>query len=364
MKFGLILRALITLACALLTVTSCTDSRPKPAPVRSVYMGDPADIFAGTTRAEIIPRDFFKTNDLFILQNQFEFKSVHNYDSKKEASSFGVEFQYLEDPDGSAALTSELFKIVLSPVEGGFKIESILSGSKVLPAKLLHFSATPDKKLFSLLIMDSADSKTNKTVTALYFGRYQNELRPAKAIPTRYNYTYGPGSIFRWSKDKQIDLSICQGVDARLLPELRKSLAIWLEALKPSVKVSLEFASAAFPFSDLNQHCISIIDGFERNPDPKFSSYGATYTVSDLETHTFVDVDVFLFKAEFEKGGHPFMSDEVESFRSRTFIHELGHFFGLEHPSGTSPSIMSYDWSLENKLYPYDLQAVGALYAD
>lgn len=376
MKLGLFLRALIAIAFGLLSLTACTASKPKGEKSITVYMGNPTDIVTGTVQTSRIPRDFFKQNDVFILQNQVEFKSMRSYNPKKEngesnaavtdlsSSPFGAEFQYLEESNGAAALTSPTLKIFFTPTENGYEINSVLSKEKVYDTRLIHFSATTDKKVFSLLILDTPNSESLRTVTALYFGRYKNELKPADQIATRYNYTYGPGAKYRWPKEKEIEISLCQGIEPRLLPEIHESVEVWAEALEPDLKIKMVTAESAKPFSDLNQHCLSVVDGFQTNPNPKLSNYGATYTITDFETHTFVDVDVFLYRAEFQKRKLSFMSNEQENLRRRTLIHELGHFFGLEHPTGPAASIMSYDWALDNRLYPYDLQAVGALYAD
>lgn len=343
-------------------------------------MGDPEDVVKGTSRDEKIPHAFLDPGERFYLQKQIEFKAKGVFDPvapsnwsselNKNDTALGSNtpngtlFQF--NDDSSATIRSENLIMHLSPDSSGdYRIDSVSMEGKTVDAKLLHFSASEDGKIFSLMLLDSASDKLKKRITVFYFNRTTEVPKAVSAeLPRRLNYINGAGVKFRWPKEKPLELSICQGFNLQTVGEIREATAIWTKELEGKVTVNVSLPGEVKPFSDLKQKCISIVDGFRALPNPKYAFYGVTYTISNLESHTLVDADIFIFKSEFEKYRKPFLSQDLETLRKYTFTHELGHFFGLGHQTQAGPSIMSYETSLAIKLHPYDLDALRTLYAD
>lgn len=372
--------AFIALISFCFSLFACSKAEPKKSTALIIYMGDPEDVVKGTVRDEKIPHAFLEPGERFFLQKQIEFKAKGVFDPQtpsnwsselnKNDTALGGDtpngtlFQF--NDDSSATIRSENLIMHLSKDSSrNYQIDSVSMDGRTVEAKLLHFSASEDGKIFSLMLLDSASDKLKKRITVFYFNRTAEMPKAVPAeLPRRLNYINGAGVKFRWSKEKPLELSICQGFNLQTVAEVREATEIWTKELEGKVTVNLSLPGEVKPFSDLKQKCISIVDGFRALPNPRFAFYGVTYTISNLESHTLVDADIFIFKSEFEKYRKPFLSQDLETLRKYTFTHELGHFFGLGHQTQAGPSIMSYETSLAIKLHPYDLDALRTLYAD
>ncbi|MCB0350618.1 MAG: hypothetical protein KDD38_05505 [Bdellovibrionales bacterium] len=372
---------------SLLFFAACSAPKPnKTSPIIRVAMGDPQKLIEGATLTPEIPADFFDDISELQLVNIVSFDEKGEYQlikrnlEQENSASKGpgdavdeamaenlLKFSVEREADDSLIMNSDALGagLVFSKNSAAqFTLTSTISENRQDPAKLLHFSATADKRFISLLIYENHDPKIGASVTAIYFS---NKIKktPAATTDSQYYFLNGPGVKYRWAQNKTLDLDICGSAPDPFTNDVLLAQNTWNNALKTKLKINVnKTPKETRPFSDLNQRCLSVIDGYLSEPDPRAASFGMTLNVSDDEKHEFIDGDIFIMASEFKKANVDMMNPAYDQTRKITVLHEMGHLLGLDHQFDGPVSIMGYDFSLTPMLYDYDQAAISALYAD
>lgn len=231
--------------------------------------------------------------------------------------------------------------------------------------KVLHWSQSHDRSKMSVLV-ESMDSVIGKTLSAIYFVRNSaEEIKIPEGSPL-YQYTQGPGVTYAWDAKKVLEVHLCGAPSAQ--KNLSNAVGLWQNVLKGRLQIRLTQPPEYFPFSDLNQHCVYVVDNYLVSTKENEATYGTTITSLNKVSGRIIDSDIFIFKGEFEKlkkKSGPVPSEAIdlafESDLTITYIHELGHLLGLGHKFDGTPSVMSYKYDSE-KPTKYDVEAIQALY--
>ncbi|MCB0363110.1 MAG: matrixin family metalloprotease [Bdellovibrionales bacterium] len=174
-----------------------------------------------------------------------------------------------------------------------------------------------------------------------------------------FNFLRGPGVKFRWNKKNPVEVNIC-GKDSLLRGDpIKEGVRTWREVLKDKSLIDVELKEAQNypPFTDLNFHCIQIVDNYLLEQDPRYIIRGITISIPSFGSGEIVDGDIFLFGREWVKEGGLLDFDLTKLTR-----HEFGHFLGLDHQFKI-PSIMSYN-KQDIYLTKYDYDAIEELYSE
>ncbi len=375
---------------SLFLLTACPAPKPKKtnnATFIKVIMGDPRKLIEGAELTQEIPGDFFDNIESLQLDSVYSFDEKRPYqntttrnleqensapenksaDAEPEIDAILYKFSVIKKSSDEITIRSPGLNVELNLTKnnlGHFTITSSRADNIKFDTKLLHFSATPDKRFISLLIFDDHDPETGKSVSALYF---TNEVKasPPEILSEEYSFTKGIGVRYRWPKNNEQNINLCGDTPEQFKQEARVNAQRWNFALNKEFSINITTPERSLPFSDLNQRCITVINGYLADPDPNVAGYGLTVTVADDEKHEFIDSDIFFMIKEFEKNKQPMMADSYLKDRNFTMLHEMGHFLGLHHhfTEGVD-SIMSYNFKLAPKLYDYDIRAIKALYAN
>jgi hypothetical protein len=227
------------------------------------------------------------------------------------------------------------------------------------------------------------DDESGRQVYVFYFSKDVKFKKPEKLNKwfshenKQYDfyYTMGPGALIGFPKDETLRLDICGQTAREYAGFIKQAANQWATALKGHLDVKVREPETFYPFSDLNQHCVVLIDDLLSEPNPQSGNYGLTFNTIDLGRAEKIDADVLIFTEEFLKGYKDAIPGIVFDQIARTayvhqnepnpfaytLVHELGHFFGLDHQFDGVPSMMSYEFS-NSSLTDYDKEAVRLLY--
>ncbi len=254
------------------------------------------------------------------------------------------------------------------------KIEVINDGKKVT-SELVHVSFTEDLRYLSLLTFER--TAKSKTLSAVYLMSSQLESKKMETDGTDYIYNAGKGIKYAWSKEKPVEIEFCNANQNHAqIANFDTAIEAWKKHLDGRLTVETKVSTKFKPFSDLNQHCVYIVENYLTVADDESTSTGATPSILDMNTGEILDSDVLVFENEFKKyekwpdeDGKAYSKEKLAQYLDEkhlhVFIHELGHLFGLDHPfTKSNPdgvwSIMNYNSS--DELTSYDIEAIQNLY--
>lgn len=368
---------LLALSIATFTLTACPSQKPAHHDVKKVFvLGDPMSLIAGATKQPDVDLSFFEnTSEVHVLGIE-SYVSERTYKMTKKKrdikdenkprtnTDYGKSFPFKVSLDNSIVrLSSGSAKITIFPPVGAASPSVILSEqngktSEEIIAEVLHFSRSKGENLASLLIRHK-DNKSRSSLMAIYIARKWTVQKPEKTKEP-YNYFLGPAMKVGWAPGN-IQLDICGDRIHKFTPYIEGAANKWNGPLKEKVKLKVNNAKTFYPFSDLNQHCIYLVDSYLVEPSEKKRNLGMTRLIFDLNHPKIIDSDIFLFAKEFKKNGYDISEHQNLFSLFVAILHELGHFIGLHHQFDGTPSIMSYDMNTR-ELTKYDREAAQALY--
>lgn len=212
-----------------------------------------------------------------------------------------------------------------------------------LPITPIHFSCSQDCEMMSFLAKVETPFSGSK-LSAFYWQKGPFQTRPRHfESHGDSSYFMGQGVPVPWDKSQPLEVRVC-GISS---PELRKLVAQgamdWSKILSQFVHIRVEVVDEYPPFTDLNFHCIQIVDNYLLEEDPQYMKPAVTYVQPNYRSHFIQDADILFFRKEREKLDQN-MPDEMIL---RDVRHEMGHLLGLGHVFDKNiESIMSYDDSI------------------
>lgn len=373
----------ILLAVSCLALTACPDknkNKSKPGVVREqVVLGDPIEAirgaylkpqgafeaFEGLQSVHVFATyEFLEKDDAADLSKELTQDDLEKEEAATEKYEVPESIELVIEKKNANTLvlynTAEKTKFTLEKNSSDNITYTLIDEDGIETGSLLHFSQHKDGNIFSFLTYGS--SQRGKSLTGIYFAKKFNPQIPPKASKP-YNYLEGPGYKVKW-KQKQITIDLCGKQEEFVQDHSAYAVNEWNATLGLKLKIEYRESESFYPFTDLNQHCIYIVDNLRFEPDPRSATYGGTAEIRNYENSSFIDADILIFKKEFEKHvGHNFDDDFHFNTMRATFVHEIGHFLGLDHIFDENiKSIMGYDFSISPKLQPIDKEAIQALY--
>ncbi|MBK7845443.1 MAG: hypothetical protein IPJ71_17490 [Bdellovibrionales bacterium] len=219
----------------------------------------------------------------------------------------------------------------------------------------IHFSCSQDCQMMSFLGRYETQ-KSGSTLVAFYWTK--NEPTPPIPIGTKvFNYIFGKGVKIPWNNKSPLPVKICGAETRKIEKTIREAVASWTQLLTDRLEIKLEAVDIYPPFSDLNFHCIQIVDNYLVEQNPQIAKEAITIGTSNLITNQMQDSDIFIFAKEREKYGDFF--GYIKSL-VRTARHEFGHLLTLDHQFELE-SVMSYKPE-ESQCSLYDAMAIANLY--
>jgi Matrixin len=368
---------LLSLSMALL---SCGDKSKKskaPPPQTDLFTvllkGDPEQLIEGATlnkQSPITLENYKEFND-YTLGGIVQFASrevIKNEDIDRpieEGNEAPTEadktpelpsYTFKQSAHGALYTSGGLIDLAFKSMGKSVVLSELGLGGSFFKAETLHYSITPSKSAFSVLLkIQDAD---DKWVLALYFVKKAEKALDAVIIDEKYNYIKGPGVVTKWP-DSKLEFNICESSRHRYSDEILPALEAWNAPLKDRLKVTFKKLTEFPPFSDVNVHCLYTAFNYLTSADTTAFNPGVTYNIIDGMNWTMVDSDVFLWVKEIERG---VKSQELREFSYKiTLMHEFGHVLGLDHQFDGTDSIMSYGDS-SYKIWDYDIKAINGLY--
>lgn len=343
--------------------------------------GDPMNLISGSAGEPSTPfgRDQIRETNNYLLTSIIQFTEREvaippnsNRDLEKENAPRDNEspskagrpevsqtFNMIEKPNGVWSFESQdpgqLKFLLNSDTNGKFRIFALQLREKTLPVTPIHFSCSRNCEIMSFLARYDAED-SGSALVAFYWTK--NEATLPVPIGTKlFNYIFGKGVKIPWNNKSPLPVKICGAQTRKIEKPIRQAIESWSQLLTDRLEIELETADTYPPFSDLNFHCIQIVENYLMEQNPEISKHAITIGTSNLITNQMQDSDIIIFAKELEKY-EDFFNDIPGLVR--TVRHEFGHFLTLGHQFETE-SIMSYnpediDCSL------YDAMAIANLY--
>jgi hypothetical protein len=358
--------------------------------------GDPKTIVEGTTmETKGIPVESYKNFDGFFMNQVYFFQQKSPIKSQQEvlknqagtgkeqvksvtfSESRGYSFsEFIDNGKTKYAYANKENKLeIIFTAENGFlKAEKIQDGEGNMIAvspTLQHISVSKDKATFSILLYidiektDAPSEDNSKELIAFYFTKpYEWKLDLVES--GNFDYMLGKNIKLFWQKDQKVTLGLCNPNLVSKKEQINLSLKSWTQYIK-SPTFNVQFISNPPPFSDLNTHCIYIVDNYLTRATPGFSNPAVTlmYARNNIE-----DQDILLYEKEINKFQGSVLGNDREWADPTLWMditHEIGHFLGLGHPINLMhpefQSIMSYsDDVVTHVPFEHDIEAITALY--
>lgn len=238
-------------------------------------------------------------------------------------------------------------------------LESLKLGTQEFDAAIEHYSITPDKSKFSLLLKLRTKGDGDILLSATF-----NKALSKVAIPkvsTQYHYLYGKGVVVPWKLDatRIVRVDVCPSMaEYRDFSEVKAAIKAWeapFGAYGKSLEIDVKLLDSCRPFSDVNEHSIHYVEKYLTMPNKDAYNPGFTMIHSDFNRGNIFDADIVILGSEIKKDPNYGATQS-----NRTITHEIGHFLGLDHQFDGPVSIMSYDQVY--KLGQYDNEAIVNLY--
>ncbi len=392
---------LLLLPFLVMPIACSKSEKSKPAVSKYFYHGNPLELLAGSTTNPNIgfDKDTYLQFDKYILTtvSMFSEKSERTADVQEDAEDGN---EATDELDTSAANSMFSFSTIdsetisydgvygdtpinikfKSNTSGKLELQTVSADSEPMAAKLLHFSITPNQRLFSLLV--ELSDPDGSYLLLLTFSK-DADFDQVKKGDKKYYYTEGRGVLFAWDKTKELEVNYCipkgktisiKGKYATYnMPVKDSFVSDWQSALGSSLKLKYKELNSYPPFSDLNTHCIYVLDSYVTEENSSLINYGMALTIKDVTKSQIVDGDIFLNSAEFKKQIDVLDDPEYRSVEysyiykhfsdtiAYTISHEFGHLLGLDHVFDGTASIMSYEFG-DAVLSSFDKESIQYLY--
>ncbi len=375
---------LLGLTCSLLLGSACGRSSGKgrntAVPDRYFVLGDPLVMLEGTvsdkesflTSSTVADFNDYTLAGFTVFAPKVDTTTIDTIDSQEELEDQNstddtqldnelslYAFQkdgskLLYKADGEAFVDYPVLEFV--EIDGRWDLTA-LSGDAVVAE---HYSLSPDKRIFSILISDS--DELGNYLGALTFTRIDGDQKPMPQLDNSYQYIGGKGLAIGW--DKAVKISICGDLSADDQATFSRSITDWSLATGDAsgtlagLNYEVEFVKISKPWNDVNQHCINLVKSYRLETQIDTAVFGVTIPIVDFQNFTIVDGQIFIFQ------------DALNRFRESylvTATHEMGHFWGLGHEFSRDargnilhPSIMGYEGV--SSITDWDAAAILALY--
>lgn len=389
-KFFLITLAIGTVSCGVSPFAKKKKKKVENIPIEYFFHGDPAELIRGATlnkysflsKSNINQFGQFHLTDFTTI---LEYSEEDHTDYSQEdieadrATSTADPIAELEVKNYSFNYSNGFYDIQpidnhtknnmnppllrFATVGDTIKITSLLSHS----AEAIHYSISDDHSSFSFLLA-LRDERGFKILASLVFAKSTQEKPITFDESKNYQFLFASAKI-RWEEDAT--LSICDSYTKENRNQaIVNSIAEWFPESDPYATpysaplgehtFHLEIKKNYPPFSDVNTHCIYLVEGFKLENTKDYYVEGATLSNIHGTEHKIFDSDIFIFEEHVYVYG---------SQKNPTIMHEFGHFLGLGHEFEKDElgltknrSIMSYD-SVSN-VTNHDLDALSALYGE
>lgn len=386
-----------------LSLTACVDSQEQNFDdiykVNFVH-GEPSAIAASPLKNKQVPfslKNYSEYNNYkitsiqnFVKKGTYSIQSNRNIEqenstSKKRKKLLHKAFKFNKEEANIFSFSGQLdiykFDLKFKSLSDGsfvfheYRDQNITNISKKnTTTELIHFSETIDRSSISFLI--ETTSTTNTVLTAIYLTKMSSD-KPLENIKKNiYNYFSGQGIMIPWNQQETVHIELCvnkkemqikNGLNLKINTD---SILAWNSLFENRLDVSYSEPSAWYPFSDLNQHCLYIIEGYQTEADPSAINFGATILIPANDK--IIDSDVLIFAGEFKKyikilqenntnPNHPKAVAFMQERLDYTIIHEMGHFWGLGHEF-EKDSVMSYEDRRLPNISKTDSEAIKELY--